>query len=124
MLDSTGMARRKDLRELDKTRGSRGQFTSETSYRVHQVKAAKGLVRQMREDKFKLLAEAREMLRLYRLMQKGKTDPKLTRDGYSPRASASATSGVVVRENGVALSAKRTDAYWGSSDAERSSRKN
>ena len=38
----------------------------------------------MRKDKFKQLAEARENLRLYRLTQKGKTDPKLTRDGCSP----------------------------------------
>jgi hypothetical protein len=38
----------------------------------------------MRKDKFGQLADAREMLRLYRLMKNGKTDPKLTRDGYYP----------------------------------------
>ena len=78
------MARRRDLRELNETRGSRGQFTSETAYRLHQVRAARGRVRQMRKDKFRQLAEAREMLRLYRLMREGKSDPKLTRDGDLP----------------------------------------
>ena len=84
MLDSEGMARRNDLRPKNETRASRGQLTSETAYRLHQLRAARGRVRQMRQDKFSQLAEAREMLRLYRLMQKGRTDPKLTPEGDCP----------------------------------------
>ena len=48
MLDSTGMARRKDLRPIDETRRSDGTLTSETAMRLLRVRGGKATAKKAR----------------------------------------------------------------------------
>ena len=54
------MARNKDLRPIDETRGPRGQFTSETAFRLYCRKGGLARARQQKADGYKMLNEMRE----------------------------------------------------------------
>jgi hypothetical protein len=54
------MARNRKLRPIDETRGPRGQFTSETAFRLYCRKGGLARARQQKADGYKMLNEMRE----------------------------------------------------------------
>ena len=71
MLDSEGMARRKDLRPIDETRRPNGTLTSETARRLLSRRGGLARAKQQSADGYKMLAEMREKSLLARSLKAG-----------------------------------------------------
>jgi len=69
MVNSGGMARRRDLRPINQTRRANAQLTAETAYRLLKRRGGLARAKQQAADGFKMLAEMREKALMMRSLK-------------------------------------------------------